>query len=208
MVSMFLPMRRAWRETKWRTRMGMSAARSRKRRRENGEDLEAVKEVAAKLLFRDHFGQVAIGGGDEAHVDGDGPRSAQALDLALLQSAQQLGLQVERQLAHLVEKERALVGQLQTADLARNGAGERALLVAEELAFEQPAGMAAQFSLMKVRSLRGLSRWMARASSSLPVPVSPWIRTVASVGATVSICRSTLRRPVLSPTMSSKRCSS
>ena len=43
--------------------------------------------------------------------------------------------------------------------------------------------------------LRGLRRWMARASSSLPVPVSPWISTVASVGATVSICFSTWRRP-------------
>ena len=63
-----------------------------------------------------------------------------ALDLPLLQGAQQLGLQVERHLAHLVEKERALVRQLEAADLARDGAGERALLVAEELAFEQAGG--------------------------------------------------------------------
>ena len=68
-----------------------------------------------------------------------------------------------------------------------------------------PAGIAAQLSLMKVRSRRGLSRWMARASSSLPVPVSPWMSTVAVVGATVSICLRTLRRPALSPTISSKR---
>ena len=107
------------------------------RRRKNRKHFEAVKEVAAEFLFRDHFGQIAIGGGDEAHVDGDGPRAAQALDLALLQSAQQLRLQVERQLAHLVEEERALVRQLQAADFARDGAGERALLVAEEFAFEQ-----------------------------------------------------------------------
>ena len=149
MVSMVLPMRRAWRETKWRTRMGMSAARSRKRRRENRKDLEAVKEVAAELLFRDHFGQIAIGGGDEAHVDGDGPRAAEALDLALLQGAQQFGLQVERQLAHLVEKERAFVRQLQAADLARDGAGERAFLVAEELAFEQSGGNGGAIQLDK-----------------------------------------------------------
>ena len=140
MVSMVLPMRRAWRETKWRTRMGMSAARSRSGGAEDRKDLEPVVEVAAELLFCDHFGQVAIGGGDEAHVDGDGPRAAQALDLPLLQRAQQLGLQVERHLADLVEKERALVRQLEAADLARDGAGERALFVAEELAFEQPGG--------------------------------------------------------------------
>jgi hypothetical protein len=30
--------------------------------------------------------------------------------------------------------------------------------------------------------------WISRATSSLPVPDSPWISTVASVGATRSIC--------------------
>ena len=38
---------------------------------------------------------------------------------------------------------------------------------------------------MKVRVLRRLVSWTARATSSLPVPVSPSSRTVASVGATV-----------------------
>ena len=32
---------------------------------------------------------------------------------------------------------------------------------------------------------RRLSLWMALAANSLPVPVSPWISTVASVGATL-----------------------
>ena len=31
---------------------------------------------------------------------------------------------------------------------------------------------------------RGLKRWIMRATSSLPVPVSPSMSTVASVGAT------------------------
>jgi hypothetical protein len=177
------------------------------RRRKDRKNLEAVKEVAAEFLFRDHFGQIAIGGGDEAHVDGDGPRAAQALDLALLQSAQQFRLQVERQLAHLVEEERALVRQLQRPILRAMAPVNAPFSWPKSSLSSRPAGMAAQFSLIKVRSLRGLRRWMARASSSLPVPVSPWMSTVASVGATVSISRSTLRRPVLSPTMSSKRCS-
>ena len=96
-------------------------------RGEDGEDLEPVIEVAAELLLGDHLCQIAIGGGNQAHVHGDGPRSAQALDLALLQGAQQLGLQIERQFAHLVEKQRALVSQFHTADFASNGARERAL---------------------------------------------------------------------------------
>ena len=38
------------------------------------------------------------------------------------------------------------------------------------------SGMAAQFSATKGRSARGLSRWRARATTSFPVPVGPWIR--------------------------------
>src|ERR1039458_5616117 len=37
--------------------------------------------------------------------------------------------------------------------------------------------MAAQFSVTKGRFLRGLIRWMARATNSFPVPVSPRINT-------------------------------
>src|SRR6267143_2116271 len=40
---------------------------------------------------------------------------------------------------------------------------------------------------------------MARAISSFPVPVSPWIRTVESVGATRSTCSSTASRAGLLP---------
>ncbi len=50
----------------------------------------------------------------------------------------------------------------------------------------RPLGSAAQLTLTSGRSLRGLRAWIARATSSLPVPVSPRISTVASVGATSS----------------------
>src|ERR1700722_7397483 len=42
---------------------------------------------------------------------------------------------------------------------------------------------------------------MASAISSLPVPVSPWINTVASVGATIRAISSTRPRASLLPTM-------
>jgi hypothetical protein len=45
---------------------------------------------------------------------------------------------------------------------------------------------------------------MAQAMSSFPVPVSPWIKTVASVAATNSTCRGTLDNAGLSPTISEK----
>jgi Sigma-54 interaction domain len=49
--------------------------------------------------------------------------------------------------------------------------------------------------------------WMARAIISFPVPVSPKISTVDSVGPTTSTCLSTSARAALVPTISPKLCS-
>ena len=63
--------------------------------------------------------------------------AADALVGALLHDAQQLGLQAERQLADLVQEERAAVGQREGAVAGGDRAGERAALVPEELAAGQ-----------------------------------------------------------------------
>jgi len=69
------------------------------------------------------------------------------------------------------------------ADFLADGAGERSALVAEKLGFEKTGSeCAAQLILTKVRSRRGLRVWMARAKSSLPVPVSPRRRTAVPAG--------------------------
>src|ERR1700739_639625 len=65
------------------------------------------------------------------------PGAAQAFKFLLLQDAQQFGLQSRRNVAHFVEKERAFVGQLETANLLCYGTGECASLVAKKLAFQQ-----------------------------------------------------------------------
>ena len=49
------------------------------------------------------------------------------------------------------------------------------------------SGMAAQLTVTKGILWRALRLWMARATSSLPVPVSPVMRTVLRVAATASI---------------------
>ena len=86
----------------------------------------------------DGVGQVAIGGRDQAHVDLDGPGAPEPLELARLQHAQQLRLHIQRQFADLVEEEGRAVRDLEAADLARQGAGEGALLPAEQFAFHEP----------------------------------------------------------------------
>ena len=85
----------------------------------------------------DHRRQVAIGGGDEPHVDLDRARAAEPLELVLLQHAQDLGLRARAHVADFVEEQRAAVGLLEAADALAIGAGERALLVAEQLGLEQ-----------------------------------------------------------------------
>ena len=55
-------------------------------------------------------------------------------------------------------------------------------------------------------SARAEWRWNARATSSLPVPLSPWISTVARLGAARAIRSYTARIFALPPMISSKRC--
>ena len=110
------------------------------RRHPDREDVEAVVEVLAELAVLDQLDHVAVGGRDQAEVDLDRLLGADRIDLALLQRAQQLDLGVERQLADLVEEQRAAVGFLELADALVDGAGERALLVAEQDALDQVLG--------------------------------------------------------------------
>jgi hypothetical protein len=63
---------------------------------------------------------------------------ADALELLLLEHAQELGLQVEPHLGDLVEEERAAVRALERSLHPLDRAGEGALLVAEERALHQP----------------------------------------------------------------------
>lgn len=63
--------------------------------------------------------------------------------------------------------------------------------------------MAAQFTLIKGPALLRLSRWIEWANNSLPVPLSPEINTVESLGATRRAIALTAFNLGLSPIMSS-----
>ena len=81
-----------------------------------------------------------VGGAHQPEVRGDGAGAADRPELTLLQDAQQLGLQRRLHLANLVEEQRAAVRELDQADLVGDGARERALAMAEQLALEQIGG--------------------------------------------------------------------
>ncbi len=67
------------------------------------------------------------------------------------------------------------------------------------------SGSAAQFTATKGRPARGLSSWSARATTSLPVPLSPRSSTVARLGATWAITCSTACQAGLRPMTPGKR---
>ena len=81
--------------------------------------------------------QRLIGRRQHSHVDRDVALAAQARELAILQNVQQLGLQRRMHLADFVQEKRAGVGQIELAELLPVGAGERAGLVAKQLALQQ-----------------------------------------------------------------------
>src|SRR5262249_6790199 len=63
--------------------------------------------------------------------------AAKTIDVPFLEHAKQLGLQLERQLADLVEEDRAAVCQLEASSLRDVRAGEGASFAAEQLALDQ-----------------------------------------------------------------------
>jgi hypothetical protein len=105
-------------------------------RHADGDHGEPVIKILAELLLRDHFPQVAVGGRDHAHAHADGPLAADAVELALLEHPQELGLRGGMQVAHLVQEDGAAIGQLELAAAHADGARKRSLLVAEQLAFQ------------------------------------------------------------------------
>ena len=85
------------------------------RRQVQAHHVEPVEEVGAELALLDRLLERLGGGGDDADVHLARLAPADPADLALLEHAEQLGLQVERQVADLVEQQRALVRQLEQA---------------------------------------------------------------------------------------------
>ena len=107
------------------------------RRQVERHDVEPVVKVFAEAAGGGFGQEVAVAGGDDTGVDADGCRVADAFELAFLQGAEQLHLQVGRGGVDFVEEDAAGVGGFEAAGAVVDRAGERAADVAEELAFEQ-----------------------------------------------------------------------
>ena len=86
------------------------------------------------------FFEVAVGGGDDSHVDVSRLVGADGADFVVLDDAQKLDLGVERHVADFVEEDGAAVCVFEKPDAFVLGAGECSAGVAEQFAFEEGFG--------------------------------------------------------------------
>ena len=116
------------------------AARA-QRRRGDRDDVEAVEEVLAEAPGGDLGAQIAVGRGDDAHVGAARCRRRRGSYSPSCSTRRSFTCTDGRELADLVEEERAARGLARSARRAcATRAGERAALVAEELALEDRLG--------------------------------------------------------------------
>ena len=122
-----------------RTRSGMSSERSRKGGRRIGTTLRRKNKSSRNVpcwmaKCRSLFVAATI-----LHVGLDRGAAANRRIFALLQHAQKAGLGLHRHVADFIEKQGSAFRLFKAADGAGGGAGEGALLVAEQLAFDEIA---------------------------------------------------------------------
>jgi hypothetical protein len=107
------------------------------RRQLDREHAESVVEVGTEVTIHHARGQVAVGSSDDAALNLDFAQAADPPDFSLFEHAQQFRLQARWQITDFIEENSALSGELEQAALLRVRACERALLVTEQLGFQQ-----------------------------------------------------------------------
>src|SRR5262245_14756964 len=106
------------------------------RRQDDLDRVEPEQQILAEAPGLDLGAEIGVGRRQQPHRDAARARRSDALELTGLEHAQQLRLLRRRDVRDLVEEQRAAIGQLEAADALVAGAGERAALVAEQLALE------------------------------------------------------------------------
>src|SRR5262249_42371231 len=110
------------------------------RRYLNGHLADPIEQIFAKLISPDLLAQIAIGGANDARIDGNLLAPTDSLDDALLKEPQELHLQRQRHVADLVKEQRSALSQFDLALDLPHRTRKGALLVSEEFAFQQGLG--------------------------------------------------------------------
>src|SRR5207244_12813827 len=72
------------------------------RRHDDGEYVEPVEQVLAESSLRHSRGEVAVGRSEDAHIDGNRPVAADALEFPYLHDTQKRRMGLERHLVDFV----------------------------------------------------------------------------------------------------------
>ena len=102
--------------------------------------IDAIHQVLAKIAVLDHLFQISMRGTNDTDVDLLRFVVSDAAYFAAFQHSQQLGLHRLRQLADLVQEQRAAVRHFEQSDTMFIRAREGSLAMPEQLAFDQRFG--------------------------------------------------------------------
>jgi len=105
-----------------------------------GHHVQPVVQVFAEMPGVDRLLQLHVGRRQHPHIDRDTLARAQAHHFTLLQHAQQLDLDRQRQVTDFVEEQRAAVSLFEPAGLGCQGTGKGTFFMAEQLGFDQRLG--------------------------------------------------------------------
>ena len=97
----------------------------------DADDIQAMEQVFAKLMLFNKLLQILVRRRDDSYIDLDGGVSANTIELAVGQYAQQACLRLRWHVADLIQKQGAAIGLLEASGALGGGSGKRAFLVAE-----------------------------------------------------------------------------
>src|SRR5262245_32573094 len=101
------------------------------------DHVQAVEKIFAKIARFHSALQIAVGGGNDSHIDTPRLCVTERCEFPFLNDAQQTCLRFGWNRGDLVQKDRASVSNLEQPFLGRDCAGEGAFCMPEELRFEQ-----------------------------------------------------------------------
>ena len=106
----------------------------------NDHDVEPIIQVLAEFSLFNRLRQVAVCGGQNAHVDPTGRFSSQTARLVILKKPEQAHLRFRRHFTYFIQKNGAAVRQFKLSRLSSLvGSGKRPGFIAEQFALHQIA---------------------------------------------------------------------
>ena len=106
------------------------------RRDKNLDDIQPVEEIVAEAAGGDTIFEMAVAGGNQMDVHGNGVLAADPLKGAGFEDAEHLGLDAQADVRDFVEEEGSTVGAFEAAGALHGGAGERAFFVPKQFALQ------------------------------------------------------------------------